>query len=591
MHITSSRSLLGISFFIALVLSAFLTPSHTNASTKNDIDVSFEKKNDYIELSFNSNLPLIELFSHNKSGIGKNFEITLNKEKSYNVDAIEVIWPTPQGSTKHIDGTAIPYSYYKLPVQIKIKVNKLNYSIYEYDAILELRYSFCANDICKIERRAITIEHRRNSDLITIIFICIGAFISGFLLNGMPCVLPVISIKISSLFKYSSYSKRVLILHIIAISCGVLMVFASIGIITIFLKYCGLSFGWGMHFQSPIFVTFLALVMMYFANQSLNKNSYIMIPPFINNIINKFSILKNEYFLSFSFGLSTTLLAIPCAGPFLAPAIAFSMSQGYIFIIAIHIIAGLGVASPYIVLLCFSRLIKFIPRSSIISEGIILFLILPIIVTYCWLLYILAQQMKYIPYSIAMSLILLLQISFTRKSIYKIARMVKIKYTQYREYEKYKILYYAFWVMLPTSRGWIHIMHSIMKGIMLALPFTYIMYHTFHDNITVSISRNSIEFQIQEKQKHYQLVLVNITADWCITCKVNKIALNKFMNNHNDIIGLIELDYTNQSDEISRYIMEHNSNGIPFTILYRKNGTKMILPTILTNEILSKILG
>ncbi|WP_158521622.1 protein-disulfide reductase DsbD family protein [Candidatus Fokinia solitaria] len=552
--------------------------------------MSFEKKDDYIEISFDSSLQSIALFSHHKSGIGKNFEITLDKSKSYNVDAIEVTWPTPQHSTKHINDIVIPYSYYTLPLKIKIKCHKLNHSIYEYDTALELRYSFCTNDICKIEKHAIVIEHRRNADLITVIFICIGAFISGLLLNCMPCVLPVISIKISSLFKYSSYSKKALALHITAISCGVLTVFASIGIMTIFLKYCGLSFGWGMHFQSPIFVIFLALIMMYFANKSLNQNSYIMIPPFINSIVNKFSALKNEYFLSFSFGLSTTLLAIPCAGPLLAPAIAFSMSQGYIFIIAIHVIVGLGVASPYVILLCFSRLVKFIPRSSIVSEGIILFLTLPIIITYCWLLYILARQVSYISYSIIMCSMLLLQISLARKTIYKIARIIKIKYTQYQKQEKYKILYYAIWVTLPVSRGWLHVSHSIMKGIMLILPLACVLHCAISNHIIIGLSKNDIELQIQEKQQNYQSILVNVTADWCITCKINKIAIDEFMKKYSSTIGLVELDYTNKSEGISHYLAEHHSNGIPLTVLYRKNGTKLILPTIITDKILLKII-
>ena len=382
-----------------------------------------------------------------------------------------------------------------------------------------------------------------NSGLIYFYFI---AFIGGLVLNFMPCVLPVISIKLLNFSSMIQQNKKIIRLSSLNIILGIIFSFLFLGMVVIFFKSFGNQLGWGFHFQNKTFLIFITLVIFLF---TLNLLGYfeLFLPRSLNNKFNSM-ITNNRKYGEFLSGVFSTLLATPCSAPFLGTAIGFSMLGSPVIIMSIFFSISVGFAMPYIVCILFPSIVKVIPKPGDWMIKFKFFLGILLLLSTGWLLNILELNLTFI--IIFLSIILILSI-FKRK--FK-KQLVLISFTM--------LFFISILTYLNKNDGKLE-------------------WETFDESYIYDYINNN------------KIVFVDITADWCITCQVNKITtinsenINKlFLNNE---IKLIQADWTKKDPKILEFISKFGRYGIPVNIIYsRKFNEGILLPEILSQDILTK---
>ena len=372
----------------------------------------------------------------------------------------------------------------------------------------------------------------------------IFAFLGGIILNFMPCVLPVISIKVFSYLKLVGNNKNRIQKEIVSTIFGIIFSFFLISLITVILKNLGDEVGWGLQFQNFYFLSFFSILLFFF---SLNLLGYFeLILP--SALINKLNFKNDNYYInSFLTGFFATLLATPCTAPFLGTSVGFALTQDNHTIFLIFLFLSLGFSVPYFLFLFFPKTLLFLPKPGswlIFFKKILGFLVL---LTAMWFFYLLK-------FNISFLLFLSCSILCLSFFIEKGSSIVK------------KIILISF---------------CVIPIILLSFYFdknkNSEMWTAFDENVLLS--------SINDKN----IVLVDITADWCVTCQTNKIfVLNSkkvvnFLNEESVI--LFRGDWTNKNPKILAYLNKYKRSGIPFNIVYGpSNPNGYILPEILTKE-------
>jgi len=487
--------------------------------------------------------------------------ITL-KSSTY-VKGIDANWPDPT-----FDEEKDAYIYNNevlIPIQINLEDGVEYPSDFHFNIFLAYCKGICITKSHEFNISLPQIDHDNKSyEMIKLldvglysivgssfIIILLISFLGGFVLNFMPCVLPVISLKVLSVIKARSntITSRY---HFIAISLGIITCFVFIGIIISSFKIAGHHIGLGFNFQYPAFVVTLVLLMILFAS-IINDSIYVDIPSKWKGFLiehSKESKLVGSYFS----GVFATILATPCTAPFLGAAIGIAMVLPITKMLLCFMVMGIGMSFPFVILALFPNAVKFIPSPGPWVAKFKKVLEILIYLTAIWLIWIISVQLGTYP-AIALFLSCLLfkfflekreNISFSTKMIFIIlvlasAYMVPIKTATLESKYEEKI-------------------DEIWK------PFILSKVH-----------------QLVEDDK---VVLVDITAEWCMTCKYNKITVleNPFMLNffrENKVMAL-RGEYTNRSDKISDFLKSYSRYGIPFTLVFSKKYPKgIILPTLL----------
>ena len=378
--------------------------------------------------------------------------------------------------------------------------------------------------------------------------ILLFAFLGGLILNFMPCVLPVLALKVASArTKNSRLSAHSQIFY----TCfGILLSFMLFTSVLLFLRSADFVIGWGFHFQYPsfviimlaclIFLTLLQLGVVELKSASTTANK-------LNVFIAAISTDNRVHHILYGFLIM--LLATPCTAPFLGTAVTFALAQDAVTTYAIFATIAAGLSTPMLA----SVYLKFeLPKSSPINKYIQAFAISLIFMSSIWVAYVLATQIGMIAASLVyISILLILYLSNYLRG-------------------KRRYLLPIFVVAMMTAIG------SQWEKPTNPLENDLIEWHTvgFQEEI------------IQQKLEEYELIYLHITADWCLTCKFNEhnvIAsqdLTRFL--HSDKVYLIKVDITLPDEDAMRFIQTHNRQGIPFDIVLRKNGTHVLLPEILT---------
>ena len=384
---------------------------------------------------------------------------------------------------------------------------------------------------------------KTQSSLIYFYFI---AFIGGLILNFMPCVLPVISIKLLSFSSMMNENKKRIRLSSLNVILGIIFSFLFLGLMVIFFKSLGNQLGWGFHFQNKTFLIFITFIIFLF---SLNLLGYfeLFLPRSLNNKFNNL-IANNQKYGEFLSGVFSSLLATPCSAPFLGTAIGFSMLASPLIILSIFFSISVGFAMPYLLCILFPNIIKVIPKPGEWMIKFKFFLGILLLLSTGWLLNILEFNLTFI--FILLSIILIF-------SIFK------------GKFKKQLALISLTVIFFISILTYLNKSNEKLKWEMFN-----------ESNIYDYINNNKIVF-------------LDITADWCITCQVNKITtintenINKlFLNNE---IKLIQADWTKKDPEILEFISKFGRYGIPVNIIYsRKFNEGILLPEILSQDILTK---
>ncbi len=390
------------------------------------------------------------------------------------------------------------------------------------------------------------------------------AILGGFILNLMPCIFPVLALKIFSLSKFGGANKESVINRFKYFIFGVFASFILLGCITAGLKYLGVQIGWGVQFQEPLFLLFIMfLLTLFMANFyelfsfNIEFFSYIL-PSKLQEKINKSNSQYVEEFLS---GILITMLAIPCSAPFLATAIGFALTKGIVDILIIFIAIAFGLTLPYFVLFLKPDLAHYIPKPDKWLSRTKFIIGLLIFGTIIWVLDIYAAQ-----------------IGRTAMIITAIGLF---------------LIYYAFFVYkVINSSNPEEFMESISKselikksmpivklimllGITTTITSTIYYKHKNYSNLPVSNLNLWQEYdkdKIKQDVESGKIVFVTIGANWCMTCRVNEGLLLK-TNNFEKMIkeGTISAfygDWTKYDAEILSLLDSYGRKAIPFNIIF-----------------------
>jgi len=387
------------------------------------------------------------------------------------------------------------------------------------------------------------------------------ALLGGLILNAMPCVLPVLSIKVFALVKHANLSRRDLATAGLATTFGILASFWALAAAAMLARNAGAAVGWGLHFQQPAFVALLAVVVVLF---SLNLWGIfeIQLPGRLATAAGGGA--REGIAGHFVTGLFATLMATPCSAPFLGTAVGFALGQPALTVFAIFTAVGIGMASPYLLLAAWPRAARLLPKPGmwmVRLKEVMGFLLAGAAV---WLFYVLAQQVSAASLAIVQLglLLLALVVWLGRGARAGVARAAAI----------------AAVVAVAAGTVWAAAAAPPARRGALAEP-----------------ARGLIAWQPFERAKAEQLaaagtlVFVDVTADWCVTCKVNeRLVLDTpevaGVFGRNGVVAM-RADWTTRDRAIGDFLAKYGRYGIPFYLLYRPGEEPRVFPELITRDL------
>jgi len=398
----------------------------------------------------------------------------------------------------------------------------------------------------------------------SLLLILAFAFVGGLILNLMPCVFPVLSMKALSLIKLSDKEKSHARKSGIAYTAGIVLSFLVIAGSLLIFKNAGETIGWGFQLQNPYVVTILATLLFVIG---LNLLGLFEFTSRFSNVGSKLT-TGNDVKSSFFTGVLATLVATPCTAPFMASAIGYALTQSAFVSMSVFAMLGFGLAFPYLLLTYVPAVQKIMPRPGVWMDTFKQALSWPMFISAIWLVWVLIQQSGDMAtlYILGLFLAIIFIIWFGQKTSSKLWRIIVIA-----------ALTATFFIYSP----------------LLAPQKDTLGYEAFKD-----------QSQLQKilDDNPNQPVFVNMTAAWCITCLVNERTslsqdnVKQAFDDNN--VRYIKGDWTNQDENITKYLESHGRNGVPLYVLYHKaddNGQRpkaQLLPQILTpNIVLNAIKG
>lgn len=374
--------------------------------------------------------------------------------------------------------------------------------------------------------------------------VLLAAFLGGMLLNIMPCVFPVISLKVLSFVGQAGEDRKKVFYHAIAFTVGILVFFLLLAVALVSLRaVSGEAVNWGAQLQQPLFVLGLVIIMVLVALSLFGVfeigSSLTMVGGDLAN--------KSGYSGSFWSGALAVLLATPCTAPLMAPAITFALVQPAIITIIVLLALGLGMAAPYFVFAIFPKLLDVIPPPGAWMETFKQFMGFPMLAVAVWLIGVLSAQLNVqgLQWSLAAAL----------------------------------LVAFAAWI-LGRYAGFDKSQSTRMKGRIAALlVFVLALFVGFKTN-SLRKAPNSTDIRDviaghRDEGKH---VFVDFTAEWCATCKANERISVKtektqaaFKENG---VEFVIADWTNHDPNISALLKEHGRSGVPAYILFPADKSK-----------------
>ena len=386
------------------------------------------------------------------------------------------------------------------------------------------------------------------------------AIMGGLVLNLMPCVLPILSLKALAIAQKSASRHAHVVQHGIAYTAGIMLSFAGIAGMLLSLRAGGASIGWGFQMQSPAFVCFLIYLLFLVG---LNLTGVFELPVLLGNVgghNHDKSTIRGSFFT----GVLATAVATPCTAPFMASAVGAALTMPAVQALLVFEALGFGLALPFLLISIFPRLRAFLPKPGAWMNLFKQMLAYPMYGSVIWLMWVLILQTGAGGAVVALSGMLAIVFVIWLKS-----------WIQGAGYALIAIVLYVtiFGMSLP--------MLSTMEIATSAMPGG----HEMTDIETVPYSKSKLD----ELRAAGKPVLVDATAAWCITCQVNaRVAIHtprvmEQFKSHN--ITLMIADWTRPSNEITDYLRSFGFSGVPLVVYYPSSEDPIVLPQILTEDI------
>ena len=391
------------------------------------------------------------------------------------------------------------------------------------------------------------------------------AFIGGLILNLMPCVFPVLSMKAASLASHAD-DRRATQAQGLAFMAGVLVTFLILGGLLIAVRAAGETVGWGFQLQSPAVVAALGLIMLLTA---LNLSGVFEIGTSVQSVGSGLASKGGLAGAAFT-GALAVVVAAPCTAPFMAPALGFALTQSPAAAMTVFLALGLGMAAPFTALAFIPALLKLIPRPGAWMDTFRKVLAFPMYAAAAWLAWVLAQQTD--SGGLARLLAAAVLVAFAAWL-----------YGRGQSPENSKAKHWGL-----TASGAAGVAVSVIAAV--ALPYAPVA--SAASGATVTAARR-LEHEPYSPERLAELrsadipVFVDFTAAWCVTCKVNekttlstaKVA-DAFQNT-----GAVYMvgDWTNQNPQIAAILSRYGRAGVPLYLVYGAGGKEaVVMPQFLT---------
>ena len=412
------------------------------------------------------------------------------------------------------------------------------------------------------------------------------AFIGGFILNFMPCVLPVISIKVLSFMQQAGdHPKRVLQLGL-TFTAGIISAFMVLAGVVIAVQQAGQKVGWGFQFQYPVFLLGMSALVLLFA-LSLFGLFYVQLAGGTDQIDKLAS--KEGFTGTFFKGVLATTLSTPCSAPFLGTALGFAFSQPAWVILLIFLTISVGMAFPYVLLTANPVWMKYIPKPGVWMEKFKESMGFLLVATVVWLMWVLAQQ---VGINATMSAVgFLVAMSF---AVWIVGRFTDLTSTSRRKAIVYTC---AGVVMLSAYMGCLAPFPQLLSMQAAQKGEGFMEASALAGPSTATISGehiNWIPFTVPTLDKQLQsgkTVFIDFTADWCLTCKVNEntvLATTPVMDAMKKLnVVPLKADWTRQDPDISKLLAKFGRSGVPLYVIFpaSRPTEPIVLPEVINQQL------
>lgn len=390
---------------------------------------------------------------------------------------------------------------------------------------------------------------------IDIVTAVLFALAGGLILNLMPCVFPILALKALAIAKKAEKRSSQVRMHGLLYSIGVIISFLALASLLIVLQMGGKSVGWGYQMQSPMFVLSLAVVFFLIG---LSLSGYFELPS-VFGTIGQETAARDNLLGSFATGALAVLVATPCTAPFMASAIGFALTQGVEVVIAVFAGLGFGLAAPFLLISIFPKLIRFLPKPGAWMLRLKQAVAFPMYGCALWLLWVLSREAGQDAVFVALLGFIILAFALW---------LIRLRAT-----------FTGLLVAAVAVAGMVEYIHFVPLAQATAVPMP-------------GMEKFSVA-RLQELRSDGKPVLVDATADWCITCKVNeRVALSSravrklLAEKH---ITLLVADWTHGDKEITSYLHDFGRAGVPIYVYYPPdNGEPVVLPQVLTPSVVEE---
>jgi thiol:disulfide interchange protein DsbD len=383
------------------------------------------------------------------------------------------------------------------------------------------------------------------------------ALLGGLILNLMPCVLPILSLKAMGLAKGAhgpGYARR----HALWYTAGVLASFAALGLALLALRAGGSALGWGFQLQQPLFVAALVYVMLAIGLSMSGVFVFGASWGGVGQSLTEDEGAKGAFFT----GVLAVVVASPCTAPFMGGALAYAVAQPAIWALSVFLALGLGLALPFLLIGLVPSLADRLPRPGPWMETLKQFLAFPMYLTGVWLLWVLGHQVGMDGAGAVLA--------------GGVALAMALWWWEHRR---------------GGHRGW-RLAGFVLLLALAAWPLNFVRGLEAPAKSAGAAQAQQLgeawsSGRLDELLAAGKPVLVNMTADWCATCKVNE----RLVLSTDDFAALLadtgtaylKGDWTNTDPEITAYLKRFNAVGVPLYVVYPAGGGKPeVLPAVLT---------
>jgi thiol:disulfide interchange protein/DsbC/DsbD-like thiol-disulfide interchange protein len=389
------------------------------------------------------------------------------------------------------------------------------------------------------------------------------ALLGGLILNLMPCVFPVLGIKILGFVNQAGQDKKKVILHGVVFALGVLVSFWTLAAVLAVLRAGGDQLGWGFQLQSPLFVFGLAAVMLIFAMNMSGVFEFGLAATGVGSDLQMKSGLAGSFFT----GVLATVVATPCSAPFLAPALGAALTLSTIESFAVFTAIAVGLAGPYLLLSIFPAAVKILPRPGAWMETFKQFMAFPLYATLAFLTWVLAGQTSENGSLMALFGLVLIALGAWFYGRYN-APGTKPAKVRFGTITAALVLALGVWTGWPENL-------AAKAAAAKASGAPEVVWEKWSPEAVAQLRAEG------------KTVYVDFTARWCATCQTNK----KLVFHNDDVlrtfadkkIVTLRADWTNQDPAITAELAKYQRSAVPFNVIWHPGKTDPhILPELLT---------